>query len=60
LVGLVVGDVVLTRDEVEGLMANLLVSESPPLGKTRLGDWLESNADSVGVRYASELSRHYR
>jgi NADH dehydrogenase len=60
LVSLGVGDVVLTRDEVDGLMANLLVSEDPPTGQTRLADWLEENAASVGVRYASELVRHYR
>ncbi|MFQ6092600.1 MAG: SDR family oxidoreductase [bacterium] len=60
LVGYVVNDLVLTRDEVEGLMANLLVSQTPPAGRTRLSDWLGDNADSLGTRYASELSRHYR
>jgi len=60
IIGRVVGDVVLTRDEVQGLMSNLLVSEGPPTGQTRLGDWLSENADSVGIRYASELKRHYR
>lgn len=48
LVGYMVSDVVLTRDEVEGLMSNLLVSESPPTGQTRLSDWLSKNADSLG------------
>lgn len=57
--GLLVGDVLLTREEVEGLMANLLVSSDPPLGKTRLADWLVQNRDKVGRRYASELQRHY-
>jgi NADH dehydrogenase len=56
----VVRDVVLTRDEAEGLMSNLLVSESAPTGQTRLSDWLDQNADSVGTTYASELKRHYR
>ncbi len=59
LVGLLVGDVVLTQDEVDGLMANLLISDKPPTGKTRLGDWLSQNARGVGSRYASELNRHY-
>jgi NADH dehydrogenase len=59
MAGYLVKDVMLTRDEVEGLMANLLVSDGPPTGQTRLGDWLDENADSVGARYASELSRHY-
>jgi uncharacterized protein YbjT (DUF2867 family) len=60
MAGHLVNDVMLTRDEVEGLMANLLVSDRPPTGQTRLGDWLDENADSVGAKYASELSRHYR
>lgn len=60
LIGYVVRDVVLTRDEVDGLMANLLVSGGPPTGETRLSDWLEQNADSLGTSYASELNRHYR
>jgi len=60
LIGLVVNDVVLTRDEVGGLMANLLVSGGPPIGSTRLSDWLDRNAATVGSRYASELKLHYR
>jgi len=60
MIGYLLRDVVLTRDEVEGLMSNLLVSEGPPTGQARLGDWLAQNADSVGAKYASELDRHYR
>lgn len=60
LIGYVVKDVVLTRDEVEGLMASLLVSEGSPTGQTRLSDWLDQNAGGVGSKYASELNRHYR
>ena len=59
-IGYMVNDVILTRDEVEGLMANLLVSKNPPTGKTRLSDWLTQNASIVGTSYASELARHYR
>ena len=60
LAGFLVRDVVLTRDEIDGLMANLLVSEGPPTGRMRLSDWLEQNSSAVGARYASELRRHYR
>ncbi len=60
LMGYAVRDVVLTRDEMEGLMANLLIAEGPPMGQTQLSDWLEQNADDIGVSYASEMSRHYR
>lgn len=59
VVSMFVGDVVLTQDEVKGLMAGLLVSKEKPLGKKRLGDWLEANREQVGMRYASELTRHY-
>lgn len=60
VIGSLVGDVMLTRDEAGGLMGNLLVSEGPPTGQKRLSDWLSENADRVGAEYASELRRHYR
>ena len=56
---LFVSDVILTPEEVDGLMAGLLVSKDPPLGRTRLGDWLEANRDRVGAKYASEIKKHY-
>jgi NADH dehydrogenase len=60
LLGLMLRDVVLTRDEILGLAADLLVSGSPPRGRTRLSEWLDRNASTVGAGYASELKRHYR
>ena len=36
LVGLLLREVVLTRDEVDGFMAGLLASDSGPTGTTRL------------------------
>ena len=60
LVGSVVGDVVITRDEVEGLMAGLLVSPGPPTGRTRLSAWVARHAHLLGIRYANEVGRHYR
>lgn len=59
-VGLLQRDVILTREEVDGLLAELLVTESPPAGATKLSDWLRDNAPSIGQRYQSELARHYR
>jgi NADH dehydrogenase len=59
LVGSMVRDVVLTRDEVKGLTANLLVSRNPPTASTRFSDWLSANAQQLGVEWASELNRHY-
>lgn len=56
---LFVRDVLLTPEEVDGLMANLLVSSEPARCKTSLRKWLEENKDTVGTKYASELKKHY-
>jgi NADH dehydrogenase len=58
--GLLVRDVVLTRDELESLMAGLLVSDEPALGRDRLDDWLLANAATIGRSYQSELRRNFR
>jgi uncharacterized protein YbjT (DUF2867 family) len=57
LIGKMVGDMIITREEIEGLMAGLLYVDSPPAGHTRLTDWLKENAATLGVRYTSELAR---
>jgi NADH dehydrogenase len=57
--GWFVGDVVLTWEEYEGLMGNLLAPQGPPTGQTRLSEWLSENHERVGRRYASEVARHY-
>ena len=44
LVGLLVRDVVLIRDEVDGLMEGLLKSDAAPTCETKLSDWLKDNA----------------
>ena len=56
---LFVNDVMLTPEEVDGLMANLLISKEPPRCKTSLRDWLKENRTTVGAKYASELARHF-
>jgi len=57
--GWFVRDVVLTREEYKGLMANLLAPEGPASGETRLSQWLASNREHVGTQYASEVARHF-
>ncbi|HXW55031.1 MAG TPA: NAD(P)H-binding protein [Candidatus Cybelea sp.] len=59
MLGLFVHDRILTREEIEGLMAGLLVSSKPPTGQTRFSDWLYAHAQSLGSSYASEIGRHY-
>lgn len=60
LIGLFLGDVVLTPEEVDGLMANLLVSPEPARCPTKISTWLRENQDVVGVHYANEIKRHYQ
>jgi uncharacterized protein YbjT (DUF2867 family) len=60
VVGLFMRDILLTGQELEGLMEELLVSNEEPRGTRRVDDWLLRSADVLGRRYASELSRHFR
>ncbi len=57
LLGFFLGDVLVTREEIEGLMRGLLCVGSPPTGATRLTDWAAEHRTTLGVRYASELKR---
>jgi len=59
LVGLLLWDTVLTRDEVDGLMAGLLTSDGVPTGTTMLGHWLTVNRGVLGRSYVSELGRNF-
>jgi uncharacterized protein YbjT (DUF2867 family) len=59
LISAFVGDVMITAEEVDGLMAGLLVSNAPPRCTTHLADWLKENRSTVGRAYASELKRHF-
>jgi uncharacterized protein YbjT (DUF2867 family) len=58
--GLFLRDVIATRDELEALVAGLLVSHEEPRGRERFEPWLEENADRIGRRYTSELRRNFR
>ena len=60
LMSLVMRDVVLTKDEIKGLMDGLLVSQGPATCPTSISVWLEENHRQLGASYASELRRHYR
>ena len=57
LLGTLVGDVVITREEIEGLMADLLYVNAPPAGTTVLTDWVKAHAETLGRSYTSELAR---
>jgi NADH dehydrogenase len=57
IVGKIIGDVLITRDEIKGFMSGLLCVDSPPAGETRLTDWMREHAESLGKHYSSELAR---
>src|SRR5262249_7942571 len=57
VLGWIMGDVINTRDEVRGLMQEKLYVRSPPLGTTKLSDWVCASRQDIGRRYASELQR---
>ena len=58
--GAVRRDVLLTAEELDGLRASLLVSESPPLGRASFGSWVAANGEALGRGYVSELARNFR
>ena len=55
--GWLMRDVMITRQEVQGLMADLLYVNSQPLGTTRLTEWVREYRDRLGRHYSSELKR---
>ncbi len=59
IIGLAVGDVILTRDEAQGLMEERLTSSQPPNGGTKFPEWIASHKDKIGLSYTSELKRHF-
>ncbi len=57
LLGRLVGDVILTRAEIAGLMQGLLCTDSEPTGATPLTRWAYEHRHHLGASYASELAR---
>ena len=60
MIGLIVKDVILTDEELKGLMSNLLTSKQQPNGATKFSKWIEENSLTIGRSYSSELDRHFR
>ena len=58
--GALVRDVVLTPEEIRGLIGGLLVSHRPPLGQISFRGWLRESGATIGRSYANELERHFR
>jgi len=60
VISLLVGDVLLTDEEVVGLMDGLLVSKQKAIGKVKLSAWLADNAHLMGQTYSNEVARHFK
>lgn len=60
ILGLFLRDVLLTPNELKGLMDEMLTSTQTPNGATKFSDWLEKNKSTVGGFYSSEVARHFR
>jgi uncharacterized protein YbjT (DUF2867 family) len=60
LAGLVLRDVVLTRDELRALGAGLLVSERARPARIPFRAWVAEHGSELGRRYVSELGRNFR
>lgn len=57
IIGMFVHDVVITREEIQGLMEGRLAVEAPPLGTTRLTEWMGRHRNTLGRHYTSEMAR---
>ncbi|CAN5870126.1 hypothetical protein BH23ACT12_BH23ACT12_17510 [soil metagenome] len=60
LIGKLVDDVVVNRQELDGLMAGLVASDQrPAAGRIALTDWITRHAGELGTTWASEIGRNY-
>ena len=59
VLGLALHDVLLTPDEYWAMAAGLADTDGPATGATALSAWLADHAESLGLRYANELERHF-
>ena len=57
--GLVLHDVLLTADEYRAMASGLADTDGPATGPTALSAWLARHGDTLGLRYANELDRHF-
>lgn len=55
-----VRDVIITREEISGLMRGLLWSERSAPGRIMLTAWARTHRDQLGRRYASEVGRRVK
>jgi uncharacterized protein YbjT (DUF2867 family) len=59
LLGLALGDVLLTKDEYVAMSGGLADTDGPATGTTALSEWLVDHGGSLGLTYANEIDRHF-
>lgn len=60
MIGFIVQDVVVNRQELDGLMAGLTASDQrPAAGRIKLTQWIARHSADLGVDWASEIGRNY-
>ena len=59
LLGIVLRDRLLTADEYRALTDGLADTDGPGTGQVAVSEWLAEHGDSLGLRYANELNRHF-
>ena len=57
LLGMLMNDIMLTRDEISGLCENRLAVPGSGIGIRPLSQWVRQHADTLGRTYESELAR---
>jgi uncharacterized protein YbjT (DUF2867 family) len=60
VLGLVLRDTLLTRDEYRAMADGLADTDGPATGQIAFSDWLAASSDTLGRHYANELRRHFR
>ena len=58
--GVVVHDVLLTREEYQAMAAGLADSDAPSTGQVVFTDWVAEHGPALGRVYANELDLHFR
>ncbi len=59
VLGLALHDVLLTADEYKAMAAGLADTDGPATGSTALSVWVAAHGETLGLRYANELDRHF-
>lgn len=60
MISIFLRDVLLTENELRGLMEEKLISTQIPNGTTTFTSWLLQNKETIGRSYSSEIARHFK